>query len=227
MRFVKYFTTTLEKNYKYQIHTEPDLGIPIDLIDPDAYKSKGLAKIDPEDLQLINPLENGNLVTNKSPKLRPAVHWLQKTTYIASYNQIPKIQKENIESKAGWNKKNKDTEEVDQQRETQIKLIEGTFEAARKLPKHPNDPTLQPLEIRPVLPDIDLWSNSYVRMVFNAEPAISNTQSIEELEYLKSEAIIKGLHAGDVPFLAYSVPKKKKKRRKCSRRSRVSMDTRI
>jgi len=48
-------------------------------------------------------------------------------------------------------------------------------------------------------------------MVFNAEPAISNTQSTEELEYLKSEAIIKGLHAGDVPFLAYSVPKKRKR----------------
>jgi RNA polymerase II-associated factor 1 len=39
LRFVKYTTTSLEKNYKYLLHTEPDMGIPIDLIDPNAYKT--------------------------------------------------------------------------------------------------------------------------------------------------------------------------------------------
>ena len=39
LRFAKYTTTSLEKNYKFQMHTEADLGITIDLIDPLAYKT--------------------------------------------------------------------------------------------------------------------------------------------------------------------------------------------
>lgn len=38
MRFVEYKTTSLEKNYKFQILTEPDMGIYIDIIDPNRYK---------------------------------------------------------------------------------------------------------------------------------------------------------------------------------------------
>lgn len=37
-RFVPYRTTTLEKNHKFDLLTESDLGIHIDLIDPNAYK---------------------------------------------------------------------------------------------------------------------------------------------------------------------------------------------
>lgn len=32
-----YKTTSLEKNYKWELLTEPDLGVKIDLIDPDTY----------------------------------------------------------------------------------------------------------------------------------------------------------------------------------------------
>ena len=38
MRFVRYAPTSLERNFQHVVLTEPDLGIPIDLIDPDAYK---------------------------------------------------------------------------------------------------------------------------------------------------------------------------------------------
>jgi len=37
-RFVQYSTTTLERQHRHQLYTELDLGIPIDLIDPNAYK---------------------------------------------------------------------------------------------------------------------------------------------------------------------------------------------
>ncbi len=43
-RFVKYQTTTLEKNYKFTLHTEPDMGIFIDLIDPNTYKPPTTSK---------------------------------------------------------------------------------------------------------------------------------------------------------------------------------------
>ena len=37
LRYVKYTPTSLEKEYEFPLLTEPDLGIPINLIDPNAY----------------------------------------------------------------------------------------------------------------------------------------------------------------------------------------------
>ena len=36
-RFVEYKATSLEKNYRHEMLTEVDLGVNIDLIDPDTY----------------------------------------------------------------------------------------------------------------------------------------------------------------------------------------------
>ena len=37
-RFIQYKPTSLERSYKYDLLTEPDLGVTIDLINPDTYK---------------------------------------------------------------------------------------------------------------------------------------------------------------------------------------------
>ncbi|CAK9301284.1 unnamed protein product [Gordionus sp. m RMFG-2023] len=37
-RYINYTPTALEKNYKFDIITDHDLGVHIDLIDPDTYK---------------------------------------------------------------------------------------------------------------------------------------------------------------------------------------------
>ena len=39
-RFIQYKSTSLEKTYKYELLAEHDLGITIDLINPDAYATK-------------------------------------------------------------------------------------------------------------------------------------------------------------------------------------------
>lgn len=36
-RFINYKPTSLEKNYKWELLTENDLGVKIDLINPDTY----------------------------------------------------------------------------------------------------------------------------------------------------------------------------------------------
>ena len=36
-RQIKYKTTSIESRYKYPILTEPDLGVTVNLIDPNAY----------------------------------------------------------------------------------------------------------------------------------------------------------------------------------------------
>lgn len=37
-RFVQYKATSLEKQHKHDLLTEPDLGVTIDLINPDTYR---------------------------------------------------------------------------------------------------------------------------------------------------------------------------------------------
>lgn len=37
-RYTKYTITTLEKRYKHKLLLEPDLGIPLDLMDLSVYK---------------------------------------------------------------------------------------------------------------------------------------------------------------------------------------------
>lgn len=39
-RFVQYNATSLERNHQHELLTETDLGLPIDLIDPDIYEDK-------------------------------------------------------------------------------------------------------------------------------------------------------------------------------------------
>jgi len=36
-RYVQYNQTSLERNYKFDLLTEHDLGVPLDLINPDTY----------------------------------------------------------------------------------------------------------------------------------------------------------------------------------------------
>lgn len=39
-RFIQYNPTSLERNYKHDVLTEVDLGVPIDLILPETYSSQ-------------------------------------------------------------------------------------------------------------------------------------------------------------------------------------------
>ena len=41
VRFVRYKPTSLEKNYRWDLLTEHDVGVEIDLITPDAYATTG------------------------------------------------------------------------------------------------------------------------------------------------------------------------------------------
>ena len=51
-RFINYSSTSLEKNFKWEILNEQDLGVRIDLINPDSYKN------DPYGLFNYNVLNN-------------------------------------------------------------------------------------------------------------------------------------------------------------------------
>ena len=53
-RFIQYNnSTSLEKSYKYELLAEYDLGITIDLINPEAYAKEKNAHLDPADERLL------------------------------------------------------------------------------------------------------------------------------------------------------------------------------
>ena len=52
-RYVRYKQTSLEKNYRYEVLTEHDLGVTIDLINPDAYTPVPGVQLHPTDEKLL------------------------------------------------------------------------------------------------------------------------------------------------------------------------------
>lgn len=52
-RFIEYKPTSLERNYKYDVLTELDLGVDVDLITPDVYTVDENEVLDPADEKLL------------------------------------------------------------------------------------------------------------------------------------------------------------------------------
>lgn len=52
-RFIEYNPTSLERNYKYEVLTEHDLGVTIDLINKDTYACEFGSVLDPADEKLL------------------------------------------------------------------------------------------------------------------------------------------------------------------------------
>lgn len=102
LRFVEYRPTSLEKNYRYDLLTESDLGVHIDLINPDTYTVGMSSKIpyntttlvmwdslifsellDEADARLIEDEAATSSDNRRSQQHGRSVPWLRKTEYIA------------------------------------------------------------------------------------------------------------------------------------------------
>lgn len=162
-RFVVYSTTSLEKNFKYEILTEPDLGVDVELVVPNAYNlppNVPPPPLDPKDERLleeeIHPQKNQKRSVHHSRN----VSWLRRTEYISTEQtrfQPQLIDK--VEAKVGYSIKKKLKDEWHySDRESQIKAIEKTFEdSAKPITTHFSKPKVTPLEILPIFPDFRLW----------------------------------------------------------------------
>ena len=85
-RFVAYKPTSLEKNYKYDLLTEHDLGITVDLVLPDAYAvpNEDELMLDTKDEKLLE--EDFGNATNLKRSQRHAkiLSWMRKPDYIST-----------------------------------------------------------------------------------------------------------------------------------------------
>uniref|UniRef100_A0A915M165 RNA polymerase II-associated factor 1 homolog n=1 Tax=Meloidogyne javanica TaxID=6303 RepID=A0A915M165_MELJA len=176
-RFVNYKPSTLEKNFKYELLTEPDLNVKIDLIST-TYQLDGIDKphLHPIDEQLLEDESIQQLNTKRSIQHRKVVPWMRKTEYISTeFNRygLGQTGVDRPDTKIGYGMKNRLKDEtIDyKDRSSQIAAIERTFEHAKKpIKRHYSRPGVTAVEEIPILPDFDLWKFPFAQVLFDADP---------------------------------------------------------
>ncbi|CAG9860698.1 unnamed protein product [Phyllotreta striolata] len=209
IRFIQYNPTSLERNYKYEVLTEHDLGVSIDLINKDIYAIGAGASLDPADEKL---LEEDILTPQDSKRSRhhaKSVSWLRRTEYISTeQTRFQPQTMDKVEAKVGYSiKKSLNNETLYMDRDSQIKAIEKTFEDTKTIiDKHYSKPNVVPVDVLPVYPDFSLWKYPCAQVIFDSDPAPVGKQVPAQIEEM-SQAMIRGVmdESGE-QFVAYFLP---------------------
>uniref|UniRef100_A0A915EU65 RNA polymerase II-associated factor 1 homolog n=1 Tax=Ditylenchus dipsaci TaxID=166011 RepID=A0A915EU65_9BILA len=206
-RFVKYRPTTLEKNYKYELLTESDLNVKIDLIDPMTYFNPyDKTPIHPKDEKLLEDESSTQQNTKRSLQHSRIVPWMRKTEYISTEFNRFGVGADRQESKIGYSIKKKfGNEQPFKNRQSQINAISKTFTDV-KVPakKHYSKPGVHAVEEIPLLPDFEMWPYAFALVIFQGDP----------LPYQKADresklrhAVIKGMKDSENnQFVGYFAP---------------------
>lgn len=210
-RYVNYETTSLEQNSKHELLTPLDLGVDIDLILPERYAIPDYPVHDEADERLIHDDEPLTPGTKKSPRDKPhsqlhnkVVPWLKKTEYISTeYNRYG-ASSEKTETRVGYNvRKNMKDDNIFQDKESQIRAINETFEKAQiPIEKHPTKPGVYATNMMPLFPDFEMWKYFYAHVKFDSDPADSSKED------QMSQAIVRGAYDGELKehFVVYFLP---------------------
>uniref|UniRef100_A0A182U7U2 RNA polymerase II-associated factor 1 homolog n=1 Tax=Anopheles melas TaxID=34690 RepID=A0A182U7U2_9DIPT len=208
-RFIQYNPTSLERNYRYEVLTEHDLGVTIDLINRDLYQIDHSAQLDPADEKLLEEDIHTPQDSMRSSRHAKSVSWLRKSEYISTeQTRFNPQTMEKVEAKVGFNvKKSLREETLYMDREAQIKAIEKTFEDNTKpITTHYSKPGVTPVEIMPVFPDFANWKYPCAQVIFDSDPAPSGKNVPAQIEEM-SQAMIRGVmdESGE-QFVAYFLP---------------------
>ncbi|KAI3463302.1 hypothetical protein Pfo_019965 [Paulownia fortunei] len=223
-RYCKYQITSLEKNWKPQLYVEPDLGIPLDLLDLSVYNPPKGERIplDPEDEELlrdddpITPIKTDGIKKKERPTDK-GVSWLVKTQYISPLSMdstkqsLTEKQAKELRESRGRNLLEKLNS-----RERKIQDIVASFEACKSKPVHAVNPHLQPKRVLPLFPDFDRFDDQFVVANFDSAPTADSEiyrklNAADRNEY-EHRAIMKSYMSSSSDaekpdkFLAYMVP---------------------
>ncbi|XP_072248346.1 RNA polymerase II-associated factor 1 homolog isoform X2 [Leuresthes tenuis] len=219
-RFVQYKATSLEKQHKHELLTEPDLGVTIDLINPDTYRIDPNIMLDPADEKLLEEDIQAPSSSKRSQQHAKVVPWMRKTEYISTEFNRYGVSNEKVEVKIGVSVKQQFTEEeIYKDRDSQISAIEKTFEDAQKsISQHYSKPRVTPVEVLPVFPDFKMWINPCAQVIFDSDPAPKDISAPAGVEMM-SQAMIRGMmdEEGN-QFVAYFLPNEetlRKRKRDC------------
>lgn len=221
MRYIRRGTqeTSLEKDYMRNapMLAEPDMGVHINLIDPDVYamKAGAASKLHPLDRELVDGQyvdEEANAPA-KAHVFKGPMPWLMSTQYV---DPVAKA----TSSTSGW--EGGQSHEFDASQDdpdSRLGEVVKTFEDANTSEElqHSSNPKLTMEEVIPLFPDFERWGYSIVHAAFDENP-LSNTRpqgmshkgKVPDLQLQPKGAIIQGLNdeQGN-QWMAYFLPKKK------------------
>lgn len=207
-----YKATTLEQNYKFLLLTEPDLGIPIDLINPNTYAKQSATNmknmsnnnghLDDEDRVLLGMEPLGQQKPSSMDNRR--VSGAGGSMLKSSEMEPPSFGKRGIAQTAGRASASSsslystDGSLDDFGPDAEMEHVEKLFQLSSqldaefaqyqstnnardlKLLRHPsNNPLLKPVEMVSVIPDEELWGNTFARITFDSDP-IPKSKFLEE-----------------------------------------------
>jgi len=228
--FVRFrFDSAVEMSAKYELLPEPDLGITIDLVDPEAFAAAAPGtELDAADEELLSAsafaqaLGERKGIAAVAKEMRENVTFLRKTPIMSNnlYDSVNKFQKVNMESKPvlETSKHLAMTTNTTRTLAQQIEAIEKSFDDAETINVrsstlvHPSDPSLTPVSSVPVLPDYAGWDNRYSIMTFDVDPSLSKPGDLE-VAYARERigrALCKGFSRKEQDknemYLAYMLP---------------------
>lgn len=193
-RFIQYNPTSLERNYKYDVLTEHDLGVTIDLINRDLYQPDNLTPLDPADEKLLEEDVHTPQNSMRSRYHAKSVSWLRKSEYISTeQTRFQPQTMEKVEAKVGYNVRKSLAEETTiMDRETQIKSIQQTFDDNKvDITKHYSKPNITALEVLPFFPDFTNWKYPCAQVIFDSDPAQTSGKNVAAQIEEMSQAMIR------------------------------------
>merc|ERR1711990_1401022 len=207
-RFLEYKPTTLEKLCKVELHTDFDLGVNIDLINPETYIRPPGVELEPDDNALLQDDDSKKNDTKRSGLHKKQFTFFRPSEYISQDFKQYGVSKEKTESRIDVKEKFKD-DEIYKDRDAQIKAIEKTFDdALTDITKHYGKKGVEATEVLPLLPDFEMWQHACAQVIFDTDPAPRGTKPNSQKSHeIMSQAMIRGMQDEDNDqFVAYFLP---------------------
>uniref|UniRef100_A0A7E4ZS72 RNA polymerase II-associated factor 1 homolog n=1 Tax=Panagrellus redivivus TaxID=6233 RepID=A0A7E4ZS72_PANRE len=207
-RFAEYKTTNLEKNNWFELTTERDLDINIDLVDAKSYVADVIdgqvisGELDPVDKFLIE--DDVKLPTDKRrANHSEVVSWMRKTQYLGVDSVRFGVGADRQETKVGYKLyKSGETDDLYKDRQAQIDAINRTFEDVKKpVRNHPTKRGVTAVEEFPILPDFEFWKLPFAQVLLDCDPIPFRKNNKEKL---MEKAVIQGVtDSTGAPFVSY------------------------
>ncbi|CAM9508146.1 unnamed protein product, partial [Discosporangium mesarthrocarpum] len=183
-KYVHYHPSTLEQNYKWQLHCERDLGVDVDIIDTRKYLLPlNPPPLDPADKALIewkkgdssaSRMEEDLSTSARRKTVDTSVTWLKKTVYLTN-DPFEPVHKFKTEKQAQEEQEKQLKSELNRARGVDRKtLVEESFMHANngKKVEHATNRSLEAEWVMPVMPNFLLWPNTYTLVSFDKDPSM-------------------------------------------------------
>ncbi|CAK4624654.1 hypothetical protein LEN26_013797 [Aphanomyces euteiches] len=174
-RFVKYRPTLVERDYVHEFYVEPNLGLPIDLIDPEKFEVPNASQryMSNQEIELLNMTEIVNGSTTSKAKIRPHVPWLRRSEFMGTdLSEAVHQFKNESELQVEIRDKNQAMLSVVMQKDLEQRATES-FDLCPTEDNmvHPLNKSLQPVQVWDVFPDEILSSNIYSILSYDILPS--------------------------------------------------------